>query len=266
MSHVAFTLLAWGSGPVGESMQQGLTSLLQPCLECLRSGSMDGEVAQTGKMLSGSMKPFCAASPKGRAGSVLIGAQCRFMVVSQWGWSSSTYRGQFICVAAAHWDAPAHVFSYLMGNSEWKGSYLAACFSRQYRCYSQMLSSWLALGWAGGEHPQLIRNRYLSAGNTARQKPFCISQCPRNLQHLNKPHGERHEFFTPISPNLIIKNSMQTQEGRIPVTFCFYWLKFPVRWASGYRMENLSSLTSPSVLGGRMESGCFFLFLPGLLQ
>lgn len=52
---------------------------------------------------------------------------------------------------------------------------------------------------------------------------------------------------------------MEAQEGNIPVTFCFYWLKFPVRWASGYRTENLSSLTSPSVLGGRIESGCFFI-------
>lgn len=74
-----------------------------------------------------------------------------------------------------------------------------------------------------GEHPQLIRNRYLSAGNAARQKPFCISQSPRNLQHLNKPHGERDEFFTPVFPNLIIiKNSMQAEEGNVPVTFRFY--------------------------------------------
>jgi len=66
MSRVAF---AWGSLLAGESMQQGLTSPLQPSLERWRSGSMDGEVAQTGKMLSGCMKPFCAASPKGRAAS-----------------------------------------------------------------------------------------------------------------------------------------------------------------------------------------------------
>lgn len=52
---------------------------------------------------------------------------------------------------------------------------------------------------------------------------------------------------------------MEAQEGNIPVTFRFYWLKFPVRWASGYRTENLSSLTSPSVLGGRIESGCLFI-------
>ena len=118
------------------------------------------------------------------------------------------------------------------------------------------------LPWGGhaGEPPQLIRSRYLSAGNTARQKPFCILQSPCNPQHLNKPHGERDGFFTPVSPNLItIKNSMQAQEGNIPVTFCFKWLKFPVRWASGYGMENLSSLTSPSVLGRRMASGCFFI-------
>lgn len=77
-----------------------------------------------------------------------------------------------------------------------------------------MLSFWLALGWAGGEQPQLIGNRYLSAGSAARQKPFCISQSPRKLQSMNKPHGERDEFFTPVSPNLIIiKNSMQA-EGR----------------------------------------------------
>lgn len=63
----------------------------------------------------------------------------------------------------------------------------------------------------GGDHPWLIRNRYSSAGNAARQKPFRVSQSPRNLQHLNKPHGERDEFFTPVSPNLIIQKSMQAQ-------------------------------------------------------
>lgn len=111
-------------------------------------------------------------------------------------------------------DAPAHFCSYVMGYSECKGSYLAAGFSRQYRCYCQMLSFWLALGWAGGEQPQLIGTRYLSAGSAARQKPFCISQNPRKLQSMNKPHGERDEFFTPVSPNLIIiKNSMRA-EGR----------------------------------------------------
>lgn len=99
MSHVAFTPLPWGSGWVGQSMQQGLTSPSQPCL---RSGSTGGEVAWAGKMLSGSVKPFCAVSPKGRAVSVLTGAQHHFVVVCQWGWASSTYREQFICVVAAH--------------------------------------------------------------------------------------------------------------------------------------------------------------------
>lgn len=106
---------------------------------------------------------------------------------------------------------PGSFFSATSWDTECKGSYLATCFSRQDCCYCQMLSFWLALGWAGGAHPWLIRNRYSSAGNAARQKPFCVSQSPRNLQRLNKPHGERDEFFTPVSPNLIIQKSTQAQ-------------------------------------------------------
>jgi len=141
---------------------------------------------------------------------------CHILAISRCGWASSTYREQFILLwlLTDQWGSPARFCSYVMGYSECKGSYLAAGFSRQYRCCCQMLSFWLALGMAGGEQPQLIGNRYLSAGSAARQKPFCISQSPRNLQCMNKPHGERDEFFTPVSPNLIIiKNSMRA-EGR----------------------------------------------------
>lgn len=93
MSRVAFTLLAWDSVLVGEPMPQGLISPLQPCLEHLTSGSMDREVTQTRKMLSGFTKPFCAASAKGRAVTVLMGAQCHFVVVSQWGLSILCLQG-----------------------------------------------------------------------------------------------------------------------------------------------------------------------------
>lgn len=52
-----------------------------------------------------------------------------------------------------------------------------------------------------------------------------------------------------------------SKEGNIPVTFWFFTdLKFPVRWASGYSVENVFSLASPQTYG---ESACV-LSLPGL--